>query len=800
MEEERKRTEDQQGIQETEPGGMREPAEEMLKEEVERDAEGQVQIRKEKKQWRGSFSWKFFITMLFVVGMLLFSSGMYTAWTTYHNSDLIEPFVCSYRESDIHAREVSEAFKNIVSRAEAFNGRGAGSFFSGNVNYGYCIKKDTLYGGKVYSNLSGNSGNIYDANIYSLIGGHGEQSGESPVYYDCYWWDVQSDAEVIYKAYTESRVKVPQELLDAKTISKMGICYSEGVLDEKEKNWQEYVQFMYLMTALLLVGGILVLYSGAKLFSYGKLPQSLRHGFLEIPVVMIGGSMIALYSCYERKVSLFSAQNHMEMLGTSAGSVQLLVDIVAGAVVLAICFMVFFLGLFILTARLREHDSERLFMFGILWKDLSRVLKKNMWVEKSSKNITHSLKNVFKNIMYPLKIAFKKCLQAWKFFLGLFTGKSIRGNTIAGRERKRILIMAVGMTVCVFGILGSMQKIWRWVKHTQLESLIEVPETFFCVFFLLLLLFVVSYLIGSIKNAVEYAKLEQMIEEVYQGSYQGVSAKKSGIFRHSLCFPAAERLERIGNGFQKAVEDQIHAERLKIELLTNVSHDLKTPLTSIISYVELLDREEGLPAEARDYVMILKKKAERLKTIISEVFELAKTTSGEIQIEKKEIDFYRLVVQTLGDMQDRIDASGLLIREKLEQKNVMIYSDGERLYRVLQNLLDNALKYSLKGTRIYLELTSKEGILTFTIKNIAGYEMEFEAGDITERFMRGDKNRTTEGSGLGLSIAQGFTIACGGKFAVMIDGDMFKVVIRFPVIKAEPKKELPNENGDIHRE
>ena len=221
---------------------------------------------------------------------------------------------------------------------------------------------------------------------------------------------------------------------------------------------------------------------------------------------------------------------------------------------------------------------------------------------------------------------------------------------------------------------------------------------------------------------------------------------------------------------------------MKIELVTNVSHDLKTPLTSIISYVELLSKEELNPA-AQDYVKVLKTKSERLKNIVSDVFELAKTTSGEISVEHERLDLTKLSWQTIGEMEDRIAAAGLDLRAKICDPPVTVVSDGKRLYRVIQNLLDNALKYSLKGTRVYYALERDSLTAIITIKNISAYEMNFTADEILERFTRGDKSRTTEGSGLGLSIAQGFTLACGGTFALDIDGDMFKVTLTFPLVQ-----------------
>lgn len=241
--------------------------------------------------------------------------------------------------------------------------------------------------------------------------------------------------------------------------------------------------------------------------------------------------------------------------------------------------------------------------------------------------------------------------------------------------------------------------------------------------------------------------------------------------------------EEINKGFDESLKEQMKSEKMKVELITNVSHDLKTPLTSIISYVDLLSKEDNLTETARDYVNILAEKSYRLKNIVSDLFDLAKSTSGDINLDFERLDLKKLIEQTLGNMEDDIERSGLQIKTRLPEEPLYIMSDGKKLYRVFQNLIDNALKYSLKGTRIYIDLEEIEGKAVASIKNIAGYEMDFTAEEILQRFNRGDKARTTDGSGLGLSIAESFTKVCGGDFKLDIDGDLFKVVLKFNIDK-----------------
>lgn len=248
-------------------------------------------------------------------------------------------------------------------------------------------------------------------------------------------------------------------------------------------------------------------------------------------------------------------------------------------------------------------------------------------------------------------------------------------------------------------------------------------------------------------------------------------------------YPAAQNLNSIQEGMSIAVGEKIKSERMKIDLITNVSHDLKTPLTSIISYVDLLNKEEGLPEHVNDYIKILAQKSERLKNLIQDLFDLSKASSDNISLDMEKIDLARLIKQTLADMEESINVSGLTFRVNIPDEPVYIISDGKKLYRVWENLIANVLKYSLTGSRVFIDLSlDNQGALA-TIKNTANYEMKFSEDEILQRFVRGDESRTTEGSGLGLAIAQSFTQICNGQFSVKIDGDLFKVELGFVTIQ-----------------
>ncbi|WP_418482370.1 sensor histidine kinase [Frisingicoccus sp.] len=269
-----------------------------------------------------------------------------------------------------------------------------------------------------------------------------------------------------------------------------------------------------------------------------------------------------------------------------------------------------------------------------------------------------------------------------------------------------------------------------------------------------------------------------LVEEIHEVS-TGNPLESSAIPEDSMIYEAGEDLTHVFENLSDSVKRQVQSEKMKMDLITNVSHDLKTPLTSIIGYVDLLKKTE-LSDEARDYVEILSQKSERLKKMIQDVFEISKATSGNMEIHPETVDICMLMRQTLGDMEDRIGASKRTIRKTLSAEPLYVVSDGQKLYRVYQNLIENALKYSLEGSRIFIDAFGDDRTVTTIIKNTSSYEMNFDEETITERFARGDVNRTTEGHGLGLAIVKSFVEACGGKFHIDIDGDLFKAVVTFP--------------------
>ena len=223
-------------------------------------------------------------------------------------------------------------------------------------------------------------------------------------------------------------------------------------------------------------------------------------------------------------------------------------------------------------------------------------------------------------------------------------------------------------------------------------------------------------------------------------------------------------------------------EKMKADLITNISHDIKTPLTSIVNYVELLKREELHNEVADNYVRIISDKAQRLKTLTEDLVEVSRISSGNIQLEKQVIDLMELLYQTGGEFNEKFEMNNLTIITKMPSNPVYIEADGRQLYRVMENLYSNAAKYSLENTTVYVELMVEDTTVVFRMKNIAKYNIELPSGDyadLTERFVRGEISRTTEGSGLGLSIAKTLTVLMGGEFVIRVHRDRFLVQIEF---------------------
>ncbi len=320
----------------------------------------------------------------------------------------------------------------------------------------------------------------------------------------------------------------------------------------------------------------------------------------------------------------------------------------------------------------------------------------------------------------------------------------------------------------------------------EFDSYIAIFMGMFMVIFVLIY---IAKTVNEYFSLARYSRIRNAVGVIAEGNYRGVE------IRENESDETIKKLANMSDSFEESVRKQVEAEKKQIELVANVSHDLKTPLTSIISYVDLLKEEEMTPV-ARDYVKALVNKSAKLKDIVADVFDLAKATSGE-QVELEQLDGVVLVNQVLSDMSDRIEASERDFRLKLTAETAPIIGNGQKLYRVFQNIIDNALRYSMIGTRIYLNVELLNDEFVISLKNISANEMNFTAEEILSRANIDEESEKSEGNGLGLSIAKSFTQLCGGTFDVLVDDDVFKVIIRFRQVYIEQRggSEVYEENN-----
>lgn len=396
-------------------------------------------------------------------------------------------------------------------------------------------------------------------------------------------------------------------------------------------------------------------------------------------------------------------------------------------------------------------------------------------------------KNIFDNAL--ANSVFRNILAVALFALAYFAGFGSLMEFVGKIKTRSIFKESLICRSCKF--------LWRKYKETSLYHYfhglplgLKLTWKFILIFvgifvvmssrltMLILLAVEIVLCISMLRDFSQLSKLSKQIDSLGEEKpYEGKIRKTSPVYAES------EKLNSVQDKVRESVEQQIQSERLKIELVTNVSHDLKTPLTSIISYIDLLKKMD-LDDEASSYVKILDKKAQKLKGIVSDVFSIAKATSG-VDVNLTKLDFVMLLNQCIADAEDKIADSGKIVKININADSAMVMGDGDKLYRVFQNIVDNALNYSMDGTRIFLDVYKKADRIVFAEKNISATPINFTEEEILERFVRGDKSRTDGGSGLGLSISKSFTEACGGIFNIEIDGDMFKAIVEMPIIQED---------------
>lgn len=278
------------------------------------------------------------------------------------------------------------------------------------------------------------------------------------------------------------------------------------------------------------------------------------------------------------------------------------------------------------------------------------------------------------------------------------------------------------------------------------------------------------------KYVVQQEKIKLALKNIYEGKtdIRLNENELEGVLKQMAIY-----INDIAGGFSNAIEKSLKSERLKTELITNVSHDIKTPLTSIINYVDLLKKEDVQDEKIKEYIEILDQKSQRLKKLIEDLVEASKVSSGNVQLNLEEIKVKELLNQTIGEFKDRFEEKNLEVELQIPEEEIKVKADSRYLYRIIENLFSNITKYALEGSRVYIDVTENKDQFTISMKNISKDKLNISSDELMQRFVRGDKSRYTEGSGLGLSIAKSLTELQKGKFSITIDGDLFKVEMQW---------------------
>ena len=321
----------------------------------------------------------------------------------------------------------------------------------------------------------------------------------------------------------------------------------------------------------------------------------------------------------------------------------------------------------------------------------------------------------------------------------------------------------------------SQKAFWYYVAFVVI-SLILAALSFTGLGLLLLIAFWIYVYFRIRKYVNEQAKIEEALKNIYEGKTDIYvdESQLEGILRRMAIY-----INDIAGGFSNAIQESLKSERLKTELITNVSHDIKTPLTSIINYVDLIKKEDIQNEKIKEYVDILDKKSQRLKKLTEDLVEASKASSGNIKLNLEEIRVKELINQTIGEFKDKFESKNLIIETNMPKEDIKITADNRYMYRIIENLFSNITKYAQDRTRVYIDVKKKNKNIEISIKNISKDRLNISADELMQRFVRGDKSRFTEGSGLGLSIAKSLTELQKGTFDITIDGDLFKVEMFF---------------------
>ena len=355
--------------------------------------------------------------------------------------------------------------------------------------------------------------------------------------------------------------------------------------------------------------------------------------------------------------------------------------------------------------------------------------------------------------------------------------------------------------VVLYFILYSLVNISIYIALLAVYFIEKTLTDRFIMLLLFLFIVIFNFVVYHIiyKKSIELDKLEYAVKSMaigdinYKLEVEDFSGKE---------VVTAKSLNSIGQGLEKAISNQVKSERLKADLITNVSHDLKTPLTSIINYVDLIKREDIQNKKVAEYVEVLERKSRHLKNLTEDLLEASKLSSGNVSVEMNNIDIVEMILQMNGEFEEKYAEHKLTIVSELPKETVMVNADVRHLWRILDNIYTNAYKYARKDSRVYVSIESEDDMAVFTMKNISEHPLNINSDELTERFVRGDISRSTEGSGLGLSIAKSLADLQKAVFNIQIDGDLFKIIIKLHKADKEGKKDKEEaqnfeENDDL---
>lgn len=423
------------------------------------------------------------------------------------------------------------------------------------------------------------------------------------------------------------------------------------------------------------------------------------------------------------------------------------------------------------------------FIYGSSEIIISPTIKQQL-IDFNRIQLNETVKNT---LVYLLNMMYWVCCFI-AIFIGIFTTKHMVKIGIRNYLRETCLIYKI-----LRCLKNKTKNLIKWCCDIKLNSednkkiiilllinfvvlSIMCSIWFFGIFGLIIYTLLLYVLVKKYYNKVrqDYLKLLNLTSEISCGNLDIDTNEDLGTFN-----VLKDEISNIQKGFKNAVDEEVKSQKMKTELISNVSHDLKTPLTSIITYVDLL-KDTKLSEEKRElYLDTLEKKSQRLQVLIEDLFEVSKATSGNIILNKIDVDVVSLMKQTLLELDDKIKESSLIVRSNYPNGKVILSLDSQRMFRVFENLVINITKYAMQGSRVYIDITENEEYVEISFKNMTKDEITFNINELAERFVRGDKSRNTEGSGLGLAIAKSFVELQGGIFNLSIDGDLFKVVIKF---------------------